>query len=102
MFENELNKVYEVISKQPPDTYKTVTKAQPCRVIPSAGSQVRVVPSFLLLPSYVGKQSHLLPQPTEVEVGFQVGVEFYNMFTFLVQEAKETIVILGKFCVGEV
>ena len=38
MFENELNKVYEVISKQPPDTYKTVTKAQPCRVIPSAGS----------------------------------------------------------------
>ena len=35
--------------------------------------------SFLLLPSSVGKQSQLLLQPTEVELGLQVGVEFDNI-----------------------
>ena len=36
-----------------------------------------MVPSFSL-PSSVGKQSQLLLQPTEVEFGLQVGVEFDN------------------------
>ena len=39
--------------------------------------RVILLPSFLLLP--VGKQSQLLLQPTEVELGLQVGVEFDNI-----------------------
>ena len=31
---------------------------------------------WLFFPSSVGKQSQLLLQPTEVELGLQVGVEF--------------------------
>ena len=35
-----------------------------------------LLPSFLPSSSSVGKQSQLLLQPTEVELGLQVGVEF--------------------------
>ena len=51
------------ISKQFTDTHKTVTKFQTC---------------------LVGKQSQLLIQPTEVELGLQAGVEFDKNVVILI------------------
>ena len=43
---------------------------------------VILLSSVLLLPAF-GKQSQLLLQPTEVEVGLQVGVEFDKIINLL-------------------
>ena len=76
---------YLIIPSMSTSKSKIVTKVQKCRVIPSArGCGLFFLPSFS-----IGKQSHLLLPPTEVEFGLQVGVEIDNSYKKMNQMLSE-------------